>query len=59
MLAIAHTVVSKAEGAVVRSTTCVPGERARALAAAQGKDPRIVQVVLDESARCCAPSAAC
>ena len=27
-----------------------PGERARELAAAHGKDPRLVQVVLDESA---------
>lgn len=49
VLALAHTVVSKAEGAVVELASVVPGERARALASAQGKDARIVQVVLDQS----------
>jgi coenzyme F420-0:L-glutamate ligase/coenzyme F420-1:gamma-L-glutamate ligase len=50
VVAIAHTVVSKAEGAVVALAQVSPGERALALAAEQGKDPRAVQVVLDESA---------
>jgi coenzyme F420-0:L-glutamate ligase / coenzyme F420-1:gamma-L-glutamate ligase len=49
VLAIAHTIVSKAEGAVVALSTVEPGPRALELAAEQGKDPRAVQVVLDES----------
>jgi coenzyme F420-0:L-glutamate ligase / coenzyme F420-1:gamma-L-glutamate ligase len=50
VVAIAHTAVSKAEGAVVALADVEPGERARALAAEQGKDARVLQVVLDESA---------
>ena len=50
VIAVAHTIVSKAEGAVVELSSVVPGERARSLAAEQGKDARIVQVVLDQSA---------
>jgi len=50
VLAIAHKVVSKAEGRVVRLADVEPGERARALGAEHGKDPRHVQVILDESA---------
>jgi coenzyme F420-0:L-glutamate ligase/coenzyme F420-1:gamma-L-glutamate ligase len=49
VLAVAHKVVSKAEGRTVRLEDVVPGDEARALAAAHGKDPRHVQVVLDES----------
>jgi coenzyme F420-0:L-glutamate ligase/coenzyme F420-1:gamma-L-glutamate ligase len=49
LLAIAHTVVSKAEGAVVALADVQAGERARALGAEQRRDPRVVQVVLDES----------
>jgi coenzyme F420-0:L-glutamate ligase / coenzyme F420-1:gamma-L-glutamate ligase len=49
LLAIAHTVVSKAEGATVDLTSVSPGARAIELSAGQDKDPRIVQVVLDES----------
>ena len=49
VLAVAHTAVSKAEGASVELDGIAPGERARRLAAEQGKDPRLVQVVLDES----------
>ena len=49
LIAIAHTVVSKAEGAVVALEDVEAGERARALGAEQGRDPRVVQVVLDES----------
>jgi coenzyme F420-0:L-glutamate ligase/coenzyme F420-1:gamma-L-glutamate ligase len=49
VLAIAHKVVSKAEGRIVALTSVTPGEEARALAAEHGKDPRHVQVVLDES----------
>ncbi len=50
VLALAHTVVSKAEGALVALGGVVPGERALELAAQAGKDPRAVQVVLDEAA---------
>jgi coenzyme F420-0:L-glutamate ligase/coenzyme F420-1:gamma-L-glutamate ligase len=49
VLAVAHKVVSKAEGRVVRLADVEPGERALALAAEHDKDPRHVQVVLDES----------
>ena len=50
VLCVAHKVVSKAEGRVRRLADVVPGERAAALGAAWDKDPRHVQVVLDESA---------
>jgi coenzyme F420-0:L-glutamate ligase / coenzyme F420-1:gamma-L-glutamate ligase len=49
LVAVAHTAVSKAEGALVRLAEVLPGERARELAREQEKDPRLVQVVLDES----------
>jgi coenzyme F420-0:L-glutamate ligase/coenzyme F420-1:gamma-L-glutamate ligase len=49
IVAIAHKVVSKAEGAVVALAGVTPTPRAQALAAEQGKDPRVVQVVLDQS----------
>jgi coenzyme F420-0:L-glutamate ligase / coenzyme F420-1:gamma-L-glutamate ligase len=50
VLVVAHKVVSKAEGRVRRLADAAPGERARRLAAEHDKDPRVVQVVLDESA---------
>ena len=50
VLVVAHKVVSKAEGRVVRLADVAPSERAQALAAEHGKDPRQVQGVLDESA---------
>jgi coenzyme F420-0:L-glutamate ligase/coenzyme F420-1:gamma-L-glutamate ligase len=49
LVAIAHKVVSKAEGALVALDAVAPSGRARELARAQGKDARVVQVVLDES----------
>ena len=49
VLAIAHKVVSKAEGAVVALGVVAPSARARELAAEQGKDARAVQVVLEQS----------
>jgi coenzyme F420-0:L-glutamate ligase / coenzyme F420-1:gamma-L-glutamate ligase len=49
VVAIAHKAVSKAEGSVVALSDVRPGERARELAAEQGRDARAVQVVLDES----------
>ncbi len=49
IVAVAHKVVSKAEGAVVDLRDVVPRARARELAGEQHKDPRAVQVVLDQS----------
>jgi coenzyme F420-0:L-glutamate ligase/coenzyme F420-1:gamma-L-glutamate ligase len=55
LVAIAHKAVSKCEGAVVSLAGVCPGERAQELAAqaaaaGQERDPRVIQVVLDESA---------
>jgi coenzyme F420-0:L-glutamate ligase/coenzyme F420-1:gamma-L-glutamate ligase len=50
VLVVAHKVVSKAEGRIRRLDAIEPGERARALAVEHGKDPRLVQAVLDEAA---------
>jgi coenzyme F420-0:L-glutamate ligase/coenzyme F420-1:gamma-L-glutamate ligase len=50
VLCVAHKVVSKAEGRVRRLGDVEPGARARELAAALDRDPRHVQVVLDEAA---------
>ncbi|HWY90009.1 MAG TPA: coenzyme F420-0:L-glutamate ligase [Solirubrobacteraceae bacterium] len=50
IVAVAHKVVSKAEGSVVALGSVQPSPRARELASAQDKDPRAVQVVLDQSA---------
>jgi coenzyme F420-0:L-glutamate ligase / coenzyme F420-1:gamma-L-glutamate ligase len=55
LVVIAHTAVSKAEGAIVSLADVVAGARARELAGSDGdgaaaKDARVVQVVLDESA---------
>jgi coenzyme F420-0:L-glutamate ligase/coenzyme F420-1:gamma-L-glutamate ligase len=47
ILAIAHKVVSKAEGRTRRLAEVTPSEQAIALAG--GRDPRLVQVVLDET----------
>jgi coenzyme F420-0:L-glutamate ligase / coenzyme F420-1:gamma-L-glutamate ligase len=49
-LAVAHKVVSKAEGRLVDLATVEPGPEANRLAAEHGKDPRQLQVILDESA---------
>jgi coenzyme F420-0:L-glutamate ligase/coenzyme F420-1:gamma-L-glutamate ligase len=50
VVSVAHKVVSKAEGRIRRLAEIEPGERAVELAAEHGKDPRVVQAVLDESA---------
>jgi coenzyme F420-0:L-glutamate ligase/coenzyme F420-1:gamma-L-glutamate ligase len=50
VLIVAHKVVSKAEGRTVALDSVSPGERALAIAGAQDRDPRLVQVILDESA---------
>ncbi len=49
IVAIAHKAVSKAEGGVVSLREVVPHARARVIAEKQNKDPRAVQVVLDQS----------
>jgi coenzyme F420-0:L-glutamate ligase/coenzyme F420-1:gamma-L-glutamate ligase len=49
IVVVAHKAVGKAEGRLRRLADVTPGPRARALAAEHGKDPRHVQVVLDES----------
>jgi coenzyme F420-0:L-glutamate ligase/coenzyme F420-1:gamma-L-glutamate ligase len=49
VVVVAHKAVSKAEGRVRRLDEVAPSERAEALAAEHGKDPRHVQVVLDET----------
>jgi coenzyme F420-0:L-glutamate ligase/coenzyme F420-1:gamma-L-glutamate ligase len=51
VVAIAHKVISKAEGRIVALADVSPGPRARALAADLGKDPRQVEVVLSEAAQ--------
>ena len=50
MLCVAHKVVSKAEGRIRRLDEIEPGERATRMADEHGKDARLVQAVLDESA---------
>lgn len=49
VLVVAHKVVSKAEGRVVDLASVIPGGWARDWAAQWDKDPRAVQVVLDEA----------
>jgi coenzyme F420-0:L-glutamate ligase / coenzyme F420-1:gamma-L-glutamate ligase len=49
VVVIAHKIVSKAEGRIVRLEEVEPGARARELAA--GEEPRRLEVILRESAR--------
>jgi coenzyme F420-0:L-glutamate ligase/coenzyme F420-1:gamma-L-glutamate ligase len=49
VVVVAHKAVSKAEGRVRRLDDVTPGSRAVELAAVHDKDPRYVQVVLDET----------
>jgi len=49
VLVIAQKIVSKAEGRVRRLSAEIPGAEARRLAAALGKEPALVQLILDES----------
>jgi coenzyme F420-0:L-glutamate ligase/coenzyme F420-1:gamma-L-glutamate ligase len=51
VLVIAHKVISKREGRLRRLSEVEPGPRALALAAEHGKDPRHVQVILEETRR--------
>lgn len=50
VLVVAQKVVSKAEGRLVALATVTPGDEARELAERTGKDARLVQLILDESA---------
>lgn len=49
VLVVAHKVVSKAEGRIVRMSDVVPGAAAQALAVETRKDPRMCELVLRES----------
>jgi coenzyme F420-0:L-glutamate ligase/coenzyme F420-1:gamma-L-glutamate ligase len=51
VLAVAQKVVSKAEGRVVPLSGVHPRNEAESLAAAHGKDPRVMELVLQESKR--------
>jgi coenzyme F420-0:L-glutamate ligase/coenzyme F420-1:gamma-L-glutamate ligase len=51
VVVVAHKAVSKVEGRTRRLADVIPGELAVKLAAEHEKDPRLVQVVLDESRR--------
>lgn len=50
VLVIAQKVVSKAEGRLRHLSAVIPGAEARKLAATLGKEPNLVQLILDESA---------
>jgi len=49
VLVVSHKAVSKAEGRMRSLKAIKPGERALALGSELGKDPRLVQLILDES----------
>src|SRR5713226_4077164 len=51
ILVVAQKIVSKAEGCVVRLSSVQPSARALQLAAARNKDPRLVEVILQQSRR--------
>jgi len=49
IIVISHKVVSKSEGAVIDLETVTPTAEAERIAASQNRDPRHVQVILDQS----------
>ena len=49
VVCVAQKIISKAEGCVVAVNSVEPSESAIELAAATQKDPRMVQLILDES----------
>ena len=51
VIVVAQKIVSKSEGRIVEVASVTPSERAIALAAETGKDPRFVEIVLSESRR--------
>lgn len=50
LVVVSQKIVSKAEGRLRRLSSVLPGAEARKLAAVLGKEPALVQLVLDESA---------
>jgi coenzyme F420-0:L-glutamate ligase / coenzyme F420-1:gamma-L-glutamate ligase len=50
VVVVSQKVVSKAEGRVRKLSSVIPGAEARRLAAVLGKEPALVQLVLEESA---------
>src|SRR5215218_1488382 len=46
---ISQKIVSKAEGRVRRLSSTIPGAKARKLAAILGKEPALVELILEES----------
>jgi coenzyme F420-0:L-glutamate ligase/coenzyme F420-1:gamma-L-glutamate ligase len=50
VIVIAQKAVSKAEGRLRRLASVIPGAEARKLAAALGKEPALVELILEESA---------
>ena len=51
IVVVKQKIVSKAEGQVVRLSEVVPGRRAESVAKAEGKDPRLMELILRESVR--------
>ncbi len=49
ILVVAETALATAEGEVIQLSEVIPGEHARETAIRYGMDPRVAQVVLDES----------
>lgn len=49
VIVVAQKIVSKSEGRLVRLADVTPGEEARRIAAETGRDPAMVQLILDES----------
>ncbi len=49
IIVIAQKIISKAENALVDLKTVIPSEKASEIASQTGRDPRLVQVYLDES----------
>ena len=50
VVVISQKIVSKAEGRIRHLSSVIPGAEARKLAAVLGKEPALVQLILDESA---------
>ena len=50
LLVVAHKIISKAEGSVVELATVEPSAKAIEIAERQGRDPRQVEVILQQSA---------
>jgi coenzyme F420-0:L-glutamate ligase/coenzyme F420-1:gamma-L-glutamate ligase len=49
VIVVSQKVVSKAEGCIRKLSSVIPGAEARKLAAVLGKEPALVQLILDES----------